>query len=144
MAVNLCTPPQPACLFDLFLHTTFKVISTVSPWMPQSYKSEENGPVILVNNARDELSLKKTPRILEGNECCIRMRTGPIYQSPWLALSFWPTLEVHIHVHMLNPIPEPNKGGHANSESLSHSKMSNAIFFTHTAISQAVLVEAFA
>lgn len=52
------TPPSSTCLFDLFLHTAFKVISTVSPWMPQTYKSEENRPVISVNNAWDQLSLK--------------------------------------------------------------------------------------
>lgn len=52
------SPLLPACLFDLFLHTAFKVISTVSPWMPQCNKSEKNRPVILVNNAWDQLSLK--------------------------------------------------------------------------------------
>lgn len=71
------------------------------------------------------------------------MRTGQIYQSPWLALSFWPTLEVHIHVHMHKHIPEPNEGGHANAESFSNSKMSNAIFITHTAISEAILDRSF-
>lgn len=62
MTLNLCSHPSllppSACLFDLFLHTAFKVISTVSPWMPQCYKSKENRPVILVNNAWDQLSLK--------------------------------------------------------------------------------------
>lgn len=56
--IYVSTPPSSTCLLDLFLHTAFKVISTVSPWLPQSYKSEENRPVILVNNAWDQLSLK--------------------------------------------------------------------------------------
>lgn len=36
----------------------------------------------------------KNQRVLEETEPCIRMRTGPIYRSPWFALSFWPTMVI--------------------------------------------------
>lgn len=70
------------------------------------------------------------------------MRTGPIYQSPWLALSFWPTLEVHAHMH--ERIPGRTEGGHTNTGSFSNFETFNVIFVTHLAISEAVLDEAVA
>lgn len=71
MTLNLC--PHPSLLhlsLWLVLHTAFKVISTVSPWVPRSYKSEENRPVILVNNAWNQLSLKTKEFVWRQSHAC--------------------------------------------------------------------------
>lgn len=81
--------------------------------------------------------------VLEEAEPCIRMRMGPLYQSPWLALSFWPTLEVHIHAYA-QTYTWANRRRAQEHCFIFFSKMSNVIFVTHTAISEAVLDEAFA
>lgn len=102
MTLNLCSHPSllppSACLFDLFLHTAFKVISTVSPWMPQCYKSEENRPVILVNNAWNQLSLKtkefwRRPSHAYGWG---RDQSTNLLGSSWAASRI--LLEVHKHI----------------------------------------------
>lgn len=71
------------------------------------------GPVIIKNK-----------RVLEEAWLCIQMRTGHIYQSPWLTLSFWPALEVHIHIHAC-----ACKNTHLSKEGEGHSKNSLIFLF---------------
>ena len=136
MTLNLCSHPSllppSACLFDLFLHTAFKVISTVSPWMPQCYKSEENRPVILVNNAWDQLSLNKKefwrrPSLAYGWG---RDRSTNLLGSSWAASQILQRCtHTHTSTHTNTHLSKHNE---EKTASFSNFRMSHVIFVAYT------------
>lgn len=98
--------------------------------MPECYKSEKNRPVILVNNAWDQLSLK-TKEFLRRPSFAYQWEQD---QSPWLTLSSWPALEVHKH------IPQQKRGGsYKNNFIFLFPDVYSYLCYTHIAITEAIL-----